>query len=168
MEKYISQKQIEIQYNVPSNEFYLNEDDINNLIIKNINAKYSNRIYENGFWMKNSTKLISREKFSFSSENVSKLYFTTKLLLEIDYLEINFEDIIEVFVNDLTNFGLIFSNEKKEEANKAILLGIIEKTAENDYDELKINDKIKIKILNLKSQNLEERICIVGELVKKS
>ena len=168
MEKYISQKQINIDYNVPSNEFYLNENDINNLIIKNINTKYSNKVYERGFWMKNSTKLISREKFSFSSENVSKLYFTTTLKLEIDYLEINFDDILEVFVNDITNFGLIFSNEIQEEANKAILLGIIEKTAENDYEELKINDKIKIKILNLKSQNLEERICIVGELVKNS
>ena len=111
MEKYISQKQINIDYNVPSNEFYLNENDINNLIIKNINAKYSNKVYEQGFWLKNSTKLISREKFSFSSENVSKLYFTTTLKLEIDYLEINFDDILEVFVNDITNFGLIFSNE---------------------------------------------------------
>ena len=168
MENYISQKQINIDYNVPSNEFYLNENDINNLIIKNINTKYSNKVYENGFWLKNSTKLISREKFSFSSENVSKLYFTTTLKLEIDYLEINFDDILEVFVNDITNFGLIFSNEIQEDANKAILLGIIEKNAENDYEELKINDKIKIKILNLKSQNLEERICIVGELVKNS
>jgi hypothetical protein len=155
---------------IPINK--INKSNIDGTIRNRMKFNYEKKCNSHGYILKNSLEIINRSIGKVVSyNNVSSITYNINYKCTI--LNPCKGDEYECYIDSLTKMGIIaylrqVKNTTYESLSESPLLIIIPKDYMNDVDidAFKINQKIKVRVLDSRSRYKSSQIQVVSELIE--
>ena len=142
--------------------------DINKLILKNIKEKYEGKCNKDGYILKDSIKLIQRSIGEVKTINSNSI-INYNITYSADIITPSEGDIYECYIETINKLGIIayikISEEYTIKESPFIIIIPKEYIDEKQFDIVKPNEKINMKISSFRVKYNSNHIQIVATLV---
>ena len=138
--------------------------NIEGYIEKYIANNYENKCDNNSYIVKDSVQLINRSIGLIRTIN-RKNYIEYKIIFKVKSITPSINDVFNTTINSITKMGIISYLKMNDEMNidTSPIIFIIPSEYMNDT-KYKINDNLKVKVLNIRSRFKGKQIQIVSEI----
>ena len=152
----------------------LNTSNIVELLVLKLKHKIGNKIYNNGYIIKNSITFIGKTIGRIINLNdINKIEYTIKYSVEMILPTV--DDIIECYIDNKNKMGIIAYIKKREiiedytgenTIRDSPLLIIIPNETIDNIEKYNIGTKIKINVLATRSKINNDKIQIIGAIIE--
>ena len=160
--KYHSEQLLTASINIEPQKI---KGDINNLILYTIKKRYEGVCNKDGYILKNSIELLNR---SIGNSKIidNKPYIIYDITYKAKIISPSIDDHIQCVVNSNNKMGLIGyikTNEDDTINDSPYIIIIPKEYFEEDTSGIKINDTIKVSIINFRVKYMSKQIQIVAK-----